>query len=89
MPDWPVDLSHLGKALSNARYKDDRGDNSAQARYLFYYLQEKGLIRPFVAAFNARGTDDPSGYATLQKILAEPDMQDFQERWVLTLRFGG
>jgi hypothetical protein len=80
-------------AMGNDKfYKDDQGDNYAQARYLFYYLQEKGLIRPFVAAFKARGTDDPSGYATLQKILAETDMQDFQERWVrwvLTLRFDG
>jgi len=71
-------------------YDGDRGDNYAQARYLCYYLQQKGLLIDFYRAFVANQRTDPSGYDTLVKLLGDPDMEVFQkewEAWALTLRF--
>ena len=62
-------------------YGEDRGTNYGQARYLCYYLQQKGLLEKYYRAFRAHAADDPSGYKTLQKILDETDMTAFQKRW--------
>ncbi|MCA8956169.1 MAG: hypothetical protein KDC87_08845 [Planctomycetes bacterium] len=73
-------------------YREDPGSNYGQARYLCYYLQEKGLLRRFYHAFVAAQRTDPTGYATLQATLGAPDMAEFQrdwERYVLALRFDG
>ena len=72
-------------------YGSDPGTNYSQARYLCYYLQEKKLLRRFYRSFHAARRQDPSGYATLQKVLGRTDMDAFQKEWqryVLTLRFG-
>ena len=66
------------------------GDNYGQARYLCYYLQEKGLLPKYYHAFHAARKTDPTGYETLKKVLGEPDMNAFQKRWeawVLKLRY--
>jgi hypothetical protein len=68
-----------------------KGNNYAQARYLCYYLQEKGLLVKFYNAFISSTKKDPSGYETLKKILNESDMAEFKkrwEKWILKLRFG-
>ena len=62
-------------------YSKDPGTNYAQARYLCYYLQEKGLLVKFYHDFLANAKDDPTGYKTLQKILGESDMDAFQKKW--------
>jgi hypothetical protein len=62
-------------------YNKDRGTNYAQARYLCYYLQEKGLLVKFYHDFLAGAKDDPTGYKTLQKALGESDMDVFQKKW--------
>jgi hypothetical protein len=64
-------------------YGDDRGTNYAQARYLCYYLQEKGLLVKFYHEFVAHHEDDPTGYKTLQKVVSEADMARFQRKWEL------
>jgi hypothetical protein len=72
-------------------YSEDRGTNYAQARYLCYYLQEKGLLVKFYREFHARQKNDPSGYKTLQGVLGEADMDAFKKKWekyVLGLRQG-
>jgi hypothetical protein len=69
---------------------EDEGTNYAQARYLCYYLQEKGLLRKFYRAFVANHLRDPGGYETLQAVLGRDDMDAFQQQWeayVLSLRF--
>ncbi len=66
------------------------GDNYAQARYLCYYMQEKGLLGKFYHEFRANHTADATGFETLKKVLGEEDMGAFQQRWerfVLGLRF--
>ncbi|MHC4078691.1 MAG: hypothetical protein ACYST0_09670, partial [Planctomycetota bacterium] len=73
-------------------YSLDRGTNYAQARYLCYYLQEKGLLRKYYKAFHAARKQDPTGYRTLQKVLGRQDMKAFQKEWeryVLKLRYSG
>jgi len=73
-------------------YARDHGTNYAQARYLLYYLQEKGLLREYYRRFVANHERDPGGVATLRAVLGERDLAAFQKRWeafVLTLRFDG
>jgi hypothetical protein len=62
-------------------YNQDKGTNYGQARYLCYYLQERGLLIKFYQAFQANQKTDPGGYQTLQKVLGETDMVAFQEKW--------
>ena len=72
-------------------YNEDRGTNYSQARYLCYYLQEKGLLVKYYHAFVKNSRTDPTGYATLQKTLGAKDMPAFQkgwEKWVTGLRYG-
>lgn len=69
-------------SMSDAEfYREDTGTNYAQARYLCYYLQENGLLRKFYKDFVANQKTDPTGYKTLQSVLAERDMAAFQIRW--------
>ena len=56
-------------------------DAYAQARYLMYYLQEKGLLRTFYKELRAHLKDDPSGYKTLVSVLGDPDMAAFKAEW--------
>jgi hypothetical protein len=70
---------------------DDRGTNYAQARYLCYYLQQKGLLTRFYREFHAHQKDDPTGYKTLRRVLQAKDMNAFKQKWenyVLSLRQG-
>jgi hypothetical protein len=62
-------------------YGDDSGVNYAASRYLLYYLQERRLLRDFYKQMKANRDKDPSGYATLQKILDEKDMAAAKTRW--------
>ncbi|MES2642993.1 MAG: C39 family peptidase [Myxococcota bacterium] len=67
-------------ALSTAAFYGDRGGlNYAQARYLCYYLQERGLLRGYYKAF--RVATDTTGYTTLRETLGDPDMAVFQREW--------
>jgi hypothetical protein len=71
----------LTATSTRAFYNEDKGTNYAQARYLLYYLQERGLLVKFYKEFYARRRDDPTGYKTLQSVLGESDMDAFQKRW--------
>ncbi len=62
-------------------YNEDTGTNYAQARYLCYYLQEKGLLRKFYKEFVANQKTDPTGYKTLQSVLGTTNMTAFQRKW--------
>jgi hypothetical protein len=62
-------------------YRKDRGTNYPQARYLCYYLQEKGLLRSFYRRFLADHEEDPTGYKTLKAVLRRDDMDKFQKEW--------
>ncbi|MBW1810678.1 MAG: C39 family peptidase [Deltaproteobacteria bacterium] len=71
-------------------YTQDRGTNYSQARYLCYYLQQKGLLVRFYHEFVKNQKTDPTGYQSLQKILDQKDMNEFKKKWevfVLKLSF--
>ena len=73
-------------------YGEDQGTNYAQARYLLYYLQERGLLVRYFREVRERQAEDPTGYDTLRRVLGEKDMGAFQRRWeafVLKLEFPG
>lgn len=94
MTNWR--LSGLQKAIKNktnpsfkdllsttrtAFYADETGVYYAQARYLCYYLQEKGLLIKFYKEFTKNSVADPTGYKTLQKVLGVTNMIAFQKNW--------
>ncbi|MGB3341137.1 MAG: hypothetical protein WBB37_06620 [bacterium] len=71
-------------------YTEDKGTNYGQARYLCYFLQEKGSLIEFYREFYKNRKKDPTGYKTLKQILGEDDMLVFKEKWeayVLRLTF--
>lgn len=71
-------------------YREDKGSNYAQARYLCYYLQEKGLLETYYHRFRENVTEDPMGYETLKQVLRAKDMTAFEKEWesyVRKLRF--
>ena len=71
-------------------YLQDKGTNYAQARYLCYYLQEQGLLVKYYHEFRLNVDHDPTGYATLKKVLGVEDMKAFKKKWeafVMKLRF--
>jgi hypothetical protein len=72
-------------------YNEDKGTNYGQARYLCYYLQQRGLLTKFYREFHAHQKEDPTGYKSLQKILGLVDMNVFKQKWekyVLDLQQG-
>jgi hypothetical protein len=74
----------LADVLSASRgefYGDERGAMYAAARYLCYYLQEKGLLRRFYKEFHARHDDDPTGEETLADVLGAPTVDAIQPDW--------
>ncbi len=103
LPNWR--LPGLQRAIAAGRLPsfeamtaaDERafygtGTSYAQARYLLYYLQEKGLLVDYYKRFFAARRSDPTGYDTLVRLLGAPDMAAFQktwEAWVQGLRFPG
>jgi hypothetical protein len=75
------DFESLTGTTSEEFYGAD-DDTYAQARYLVYYLQEKGLLHAFYKEFAANHAKDPTGYKSLAKVLGRDDMDVFYEEWV-------
>lgn len=77
-------------STSRREFYEGNSTNYAQARYLCYYLQEKGLLVKFYHAFRKNVASDPTGFRTLQQVLKRTDMTAFEQQWaeyVLKLRF--
>ena len=66
---------------TSAFYNEDKGVNYAQARYLCYYLQEKGLLIKYYQEFQDHQKEDPTGFGSLRKVLTETDMDAFKKKW--------
>ena len=77
LPDFKTLTGYSGMEFHNIA----KGNNYAQARYLCYYLQEKGLLEGFYKDFLRRRIEDPTGYATLSDALGKRDMRKFKEEW--------
>jgi hypothetical protein len=83
-------FKELTSTTTKQFYDEDPGTNYAQSRYLCYYLQEQGLLVRFYKEFRAGHAADPTGLATLQRVLGERDMDAFKarwEQWVMRLSF--
>ncbi len=64
----------------NAFYNDDTGIHYAEARYLCYWLQERGVLAKFVRRAVELKAVDPSGWQALEEVLgADPD--SFRPEW--------
>jgi hypothetical protein len=74
-------LRHLVQLSDEAFYAGSDGDHYAAARYLLYYLQEKRLLQRYYREFRAAAGSDPTGLATLQRVLGEADLEGFEARW--------
>jgi hypothetical protein len=86
-------LRPLSEMIEDPHFYDDQhvGINYAQARYLMFYLQQKGLLRDYYRKFRDGVKDDPTGIKTLKQVLKIDDLAAFDKswrQWVLTLRFG-
>ncbi len=87
-----IDFEALCSLDDDHFYKDDRGTHYSQARYLLYYLQEKGLLLDFHRRFLRDRDKDPTGVATLRSVLGVRSLRVFRPQWeqfVLALRFDG
>lgn len=85
-------FGELCSTTTHQFYQADPGTNYSQARYLCYYLQERGLLRKYYHDFVANHKEDPTGYQTLKKTLRVDDMDVFKKEWeayVMKLRFNG
>lgn len=85
-------LHELASMDDDGFYGEGSGVHYAQARYLLYYLQERELLRPLWKELRASHGSDPTGWATLQRVLGEADMTAFETRWhnwVMGLRWEG
>ena len=86
-------LRPLEEMITDEQFYDDElvGINYAQARYLMFYLQEKGLLTAYYKRFRDGVKDDPTGLATLKRVLKTDDLAAVERdwrKWVLSLRFG-
>lgn len=82
------DFKSLMALGAHAFYDEDKGTNYGQARYLCYYLQQRGLLIKFYREFLAHQKKDPTGQQSLHKTLRIADMRAFKLKWekyVLTL----
>jgi hypothetical protein len=66
---------------TNDFYEKDPGTNYAQARYLVYYLQDRGLLTTYYHAFVAGRQKDPTGIETLKRVIGRSDLAAFKKDW--------
>jgi len=86
-----VDLEWLVRTSDRDFYGEGSGLHYAQARYLCFWLQEKGLLRPFFRRFHSGVDEDGTGLKSLRKVLERDDLDAFQaewETWCRQLRHG-
>ncbi|MFZ5438556.1 MAG: C39 family peptidase [Myxococcota bacterium] len=81
-------LSALARTTEDEFYADDSGVHYAMARYLCYWLQERGLLIRFVQRAQALKAEDPTALKALEEVLGGPpdSFQPEWERFVLGLR---
>ncbi len=84
-------LRWLTEANAESFYGDEAsGTLYAMSRYLMQHLQERGVLRAFMARYAETRAQDLSGYTALLETLQVKDVPAFTaewERWVLALRW--
>jgi hypothetical protein len=89
---WLGGVKELMATSDEQFYADDSGASYAQARYLMHYLQSRRLLQSYYRDFVASHASDPTGYASLVRVLGRSpaDMARFDRelnRYVLGLRY--
>jgi len=64
----------------------NRGVYYAQARYLMYYLQSKGLLEKYYHQFVANVATDPTGINTLLAVTRVSSLESLERDWVRFVR---
>jgi len=87
-------LRPLKELIEDPNYyrKDLVGLNYAQARYLMFYLQERGLLVRYYKSFRDSTTEDKTGLKSLERLIVPQSLEAFEKdwrKWVLTLTFQG
>ncbi len=78
--DELMPLEDVLKTTSTEFYSDTTGLHYAVARYLCYWLQEKGLLLKFYKAWKESRKDDANGIATLEKVTGVK-LAEFEKTW--------
>jgi hypothetical protein len=76
-----VPLHDLFTQGDKAFYADDSGVHYAEARYLLFYLQERGALVPFFRRWLSSRDTDPTGEKALVAESGEADLQTLQRRF--------
>jgi hypothetical protein len=74
-------LSDLMSTTTSQFYGDETGLNYAQARYLMYWLQERGVLRDYYRRFRGGHAGDPSGIRTLEHVLGDLSIDRVDAEW--------
>ncbi len=77
-----VPLQKLLAATTDEFYEDPAGMHYAEARYLLYYVQEKGKLRDYYKQFTARAKEDPSGIEMLCRVMGFKSIGELQADWL-------
>lgn len=77
-----VALRKLLATTSSEFYADPAGMHYAEARYLLYYVQEKGKLRDFYKEFVAHAAKDPTGTETLCRLLKVATIDELEVDWL-------
>jgi hypothetical protein len=72
-----ADLLQMDDADFN---RSDQSLNYATARYLCYYLEQRGLLRQFYRTYRDRFTEDPTGRRFLEEITGKP-LETLEAEW--------
>lgn len=85
-------LRPVRELIEDPKFYDEDlvGMNYAQARYLLFYLQEKGLLKGFYQRFRDGVAEDATGLKTLKNLIAPQELDAFEaewRKWVLGLQF--
>lgn len=76
-----IKLRTLLSKTNDEFYDDPDGYNYAEARYLCYYLQEKGLLQKFYARLKQQQIVDKNGILSLEEIV-QKDLDSFEKDWL-------
>lgn len=77
-----VPLEKLLATTSAEFYDDPTGMHYAEARYLLYYVQQKGKLREYYKRFTARAKEDPSGVQTLCEVMGFKSIGQLEADWL-------
>jgi tetratricopeptide (TPR) repeat protein len=70
---------------SESYFRRDASLSYAMARYIFYYLQEKKLLRKFYAKYRETYEEDKTGLKTLEEVCGK-SVEQIEEEWLEFLK---